>query len=189
MNKAAVWMWMVWGASWGLIFHLQDFDLINRRIRLCKVLKLEVLLQTPKASFLGRRFTKWALQRGSWLWLDRMEGLVVLSWKWAKLCLFSPSVADSAHPGWENHSYLSRFFLSANNHLFVNERSAVQDKLMDFGFAKTGDWQRKEAAGEQVAMSNLLAQSPPLRLYTQLLHPETVCILKRILCSALREAS
>lgn len=47
---------------------------------------------------------------------------------------------------------------------------------MDFGFAETEDRHQKEGAGEQLAMSSLLTQSPSLRLYTQLLHPETLCI-------------
>lgn len=48
----------VQGTFWCLIFHLQDFDLINCRIGLCKRSKLAVLLQTPKVNELGRRFTK-----------------------------------------------------------------------------------------------------------------------------------
>lgn len=38
--------------------------------------------------------------------------------KTGKTLLFSPSVADLAVLGWENHSYLLHSFLSANNHLF-----------------------------------------------------------------------
>lgn len=97
-DRAAVWMWMVRGDRERADDASSTCKILTWLVTesVCKTLELTVLLQTPKASELGRRVTKGVLQGGSWLWLGSVEGLVVLSWKWAELCLFSPSVADLA---------------------------------------------------------------------------------------------
>ena len=153
MEKAAVWGMngvRVQGTSWCSVFHLQGFDGIRRGIGLCRMLKLAVLLQTVQAwqvygVSVAEGFLALAGQYGRFGCFELKMG---------KTLPFSPSVADSAVLGWENHSYLLHFFLSANNHLFVNEWSVARDKLMYFGFAKTGDWRWKEEAGEQPAVSS-----------------------------------